>query len=404
MKRWRPGSCEREPGCYVRARMSRLEREVADRLAGLASAGLERHLDVVDGPGTHVRGDDGRGLLSFCSNDYLGFSRHPELVAAARAAAVAHGVGAGASRLVSGSLGVHREAERALAALVRQPAALLFSSTYAANVGLLPALFGPDDLLISDALNHASLIDGCRATGARVVVTPHQDASAVRRALQDRGRYGRAAIVSETLFSMDGDVADVAALASLAAEHDAAVIFDEAHAVGVLGPSGAGAAAAAGISPDVLVGGLGKALGSAGGFVAAAPSIVAWLSNRARSFVFSTAVTPLQAAVAARAAALAVEADSARETLRQHAVRLREGLRAGGVMVPLGSTPIVPLLLGSPERAMAASGRLRERGFFIQAIRPPTVPDGTSRLRVVVSAAHSAPEVDALVAALLDVL
>lgn len=374
-----------------------------DLLAGLAALeadGLLRRPHVADGHHRLEARIDGRPVLVFCSNDYLGLAAHPRLVEALVTAAQAHGTGSGASRLISGTHPVHLAAERTLAEWVRRPAALLFSSGYAANVGALGALLDRHDVAFSDSLNHASLIDGLRLSRARVHVYPHGDTQALERLLIAHRRDGRRAwIVTDSLFSMDGDVAPLRALRALADTHDAGLYVDEAHALGVLG-SGRGACDDAGVIPDALLGTLGKAAGVAGAFVAGSDALRRTLENRARSFVFSTGVPfPLAAAIA-EGARLARDADDRRATLKRHADRLREGLRAQGWDVPPCDGPIVPVLIRHPEQTMRLSGELLRAGYFVQGIRPPTVAPGTSRLRVVPTAGHTDAQVDGLLAAM----
>ena len=365
------------------------------RLEALAQAGLLRTPAEVTSPQGPFVTVAGRRLLCLCSNNYLGLADDPRLVESLQRSLAHDGAGAGASRLISGTMSPHRDAERALADLVALPAALFFASGYAANVGALQALFGPGDVIFSDALNHASLIDGCRLSRARIVVFPHGDLSALADLLRsERTHAAQAVVVTETIFSMDGDAADLRTLRALADAHDAALFVDEAHALGVFGPQGGGCARAVGVAPDVLVGTLGKALGTAGAFVAAAPELVRLIENRARSFVFSTATPPSLAAAAVTATALVRDADARRVTLLSHAAHLREQLRALGYSVPDGSTPIVPVLLGDPATTVAVATALREHGCFVQAIRPPTVPTGTSRLRVVPMATHTRAQLD----------
>ena len=365
------------------------------RLEALAQAGLLRTPPEITSPQGPFVTVDGRRLLCLCSNNYLGLADDPRLVESLQRSLTQDGAGAGASRLISGTMSAHRAAERALADLVALPAALFFASGYAANVGALQALFGPGDVIFSDALNHASLIDGCRLSRARVVVFPHGDLSALADLLRSERPLGaQAVIVTETIFSMDGDIADLRALRALADAHDAALFVDEAHALGVFGPQGGGYARAVGVVPDVLVGTLGKALGTAGAFVAAAPELVRLVENRARSFVFSTATPPSLAAAAVTATELVRDADARRATLLSHAAHLRQRLRALGYAVPDGSTPIVPVLLGDPATTVAVATALRAHGSFVQAIRPPTVPTGTSRLRVVPMATHTRAQLD----------
>jgi 8-amino-7-oxononanoate synthase len=368
------------------------EHDLERALAELSSLGLLRVAPGPEGAPTE------RARVRLCSNDYLGLASLP-LEAASREVPA----GAGASRLVSGDGPWHREAERALAAWVGLPAALLFTSGYAANVGALSALAMRGDLVISDALNHASIIDGCRLSGADVAVVPHADTAAVREALV-RGRgHARRFVVTESYFSMDGDSPDLSALRELTLEHDAALVLDEAHALGVLGPEGRGLAAAAGVVPDVLVGTLGKAMGLQGAFVAGSERLRAWLWNRSRSFVFSTGLSPALAAVVPSRVERVRGAHAERAHVQAVAARLRAGLGAlDGARVPASVGPIVPWLVGEPERAVALSRALLTRGAHVQAIRPPTVPPGTSRLRFTVTASTSADDVELVVGALRE--
>lgn len=369
-------------------------------LAGLERRALRRAiLTPASGRGARLR-IDGRELVNFTSNDYLGLARDPRVVGAAADAARDHGASVSASRLLCGSTPLHDRLERRLAALKGREAALLYSSGYLANLGVLTALARPGDAIFSDALNHASIIDGCRLSGARTTVYRHGDADHLAELLA-ASRADRRLIVSETVFSMDGDVAPLAALAALARRHDAALVLDEAHATGVLGPGGEGALARDGIDPRgiVVVGTLSKALASAGGFVAADAAVVDYLVNRSRPFIFNTAPTP--ASVGAALAALDVVAaePERRESLHALAARLRDGLVAAGHPPSRSETPIVPLLLGDAETALAAERRLREAGALARAIRPPTVPEGTARIRFNLMAIHDEADVDRALAA-----
>jgi 8-amino-7-oxononanoate synthase len=345
--------------------------------------------------------------ISFCSNDYLGLAGHPRLISAATVAARRDGLGASASRLVSGDLTAHRDLEAGLAAFVGLPASLVFPTGFQTNLGVLTALAGPQDLIVSDALNHASIIDGCRLSRAKVAVYPHGDAQAAAHLLDAGADFRRRILVTESLFSMDGDAAPLDDLARAADRHDAIFIVDEAHALGVLGPGGRGLCAAAGIIPDVLVGTLGKALGAAGGFASGDRALRDILVNRARSFIYTTALPPPIAAAAAIALELVggPEGDRLRSRLAGLRASLDESLaRLGLGDHPTGAGPavgpIVPVPLGSEARALAASATLAERGIFVPAIRPPTVPVGSARLRITLSAAHEDDDLNALVAAL----
>jgi 8-amino-7-oxononanoate synthase len=373
--------------------------------------------------------------LVLCSNDYLGYasdpwpatsgnpspatsghpspatSGHPSPATSGHPSPATSGhpspepAGSGASRLVSGEHPAHASAERAIAAWLRTGASLLFSSGYAANVGTIAALARPGDLVVSDALNHASIIDGCRLSGARVVVVPHGDPAAVERALA-AGRDARCRwVLTESYFSMDGDSPDLRALRSVCDAHDAALYVDEAHAVGVFGPEGRGLCAEAGITPDILVGTFGKALGLQGAFVAGSPTLRLYLWNRARSFVFSTGISPALAASIEANVLRAAADERARERLHATVSRLRAGLSALGVpLTPAGRGPVIPWVVGSSTAAVTLSTRLREQGVLVQAIRPPTVPPDTARLRITATARLTERDIDRALQAFEQVL
>ncbi|MCA9609266.1 MAG: 8-amino-7-oxononanoate synthase [Myxococcales bacterium] len=375
------------------------EDDLRARLRVLSERGLLRQPPVLAGESRASAQTDAGTILVFCSNDYLGLADHPTLAEALRQASSIHGIGAGASRLISGSHPAHLEAEAALAGWVKLPAALLFSTGYAANVGALSSLLGREDVAFSDRLNHASLIDGLRLSRANVHVYDHGDLGHLGRLLRAHRSAGRRAlIVTDTLFSMDGDLADLQGLRDLADEHDAALYVDEAHALGVLG-AGRGACHDVGVVPDVLVGTLGKAAGVMGAFAAGSPAIRAFLENRARSYVFSTAPPPAIAATITAAVDLVRSADDRRARVLEHAARVRTHLATRGWSVMPGASPIIPVLIGDPQLTMRLSEALLERGFFVQGIRPPTVPVGTSRLRIVPTAAHTPEQVGGLLAA-----
>ena len=376
--------------------MTSFGQSIEEELAALARAGLRRHAHQVSSAQGPTIVIDGREVLCLSSNNYLGLANHPSLVAAIRASLERDGVGAGASRLISGTMTAHRRAEQSLAKFVGQDRALLFGSGYAANVGALSALAGPGDILFSDALNHASIIDGARLSRAEVVIYAHGDVAALKDLLVARRSAGRRAlIVTDGLFSMDGDVAPLAALRALADDHDAALVVDEAHALGVMGPQGRGASALSGVRPDLFIGTLGKACGTSGAFVAGAAACIELLENRARSYVFSTAPPPCLAAAAMRAIELVSAADDARQALAAHATHLRGGLRDLGYQV-LGdaASPILPIFVGKPEATMELSAALLRRGVFAHGIRPPTVPKDQGRWRVVPRATHSEAQID----------
>ncbi len=337
----------------------------------------------------------------WCGNDYLGLRTHPAVIDAARHAADA-GFGSGGSRLVSGTTPAHVALEQQLATWLGDEASLLFGSGWSCNVGLLSATLGEGDVVVSDALNHASLIDGIRLTRARRAVVAHGDVDGFRRALiESRGTDGLRLVVVESVYSMDGDLAPLGALAQLCADEGAALYVDEAHALGVLGESGRGLAAALDVADavDARVGTCGKALGGFGAFVTTSQAVRDWWFQRARSFVFSTA-PPLPTLAATSAAVELLEAGEAQARLWRVIGRLRDGLADLGWWRGPARSAIFPLVVGEAAAAVALSSALDEQGMFVQAIRPPTVPPGTARLRVTASAARSDDDVDAFVDAL----
>jgi glycine C-acetyltransferase len=373
---------------------------LAAELAALDEAGLRRRLRVIEGAADAEVVVEGRRVLLLCSNNYLGLATHPALEAAARDAIERYGCGSGSSRLIAGTLDLHAAVERKLAGWKGTEAALLFPSGYQANVGAITALVGRGDHVFSDALNHASIVDGCRLSRASVHVYPHLDVRTLERLLAATARGGRRLIVTDSVFSMDGDRAPLRALVALAEAYHSWLMVDEAHASGVLGAHGAGLAEAEGLGPRVAVhmGTLSKALGGAGAYVAGSQAMIDLLVNRARSFVYTTGLAP--AVVAAAGAALDVIAaePARRAALARNATRLRDGLRALCLDTG-GDTHIVPLMVGDNRRAVAFADALLARGVFALAIRPPTVPPGTARLRMTPMATHTEAQIErALVA------
>ncbi len=369
-------------------------------LASLRARGLLRSLEPLRSPqGVEVELRPGERLINFSSNDYLGLARDPRLAQALADGARAWGAGAGASRLVCGDFVPEHQLEEELAHFEGSESALLFGSGYAANCGILPAFAGPEDLIVSDALNHASIVDGCRLSRARIEVYPHADAGAAARLLRTAAR--RKLVVTDAVFSMDGDRAPLRDLASLCAAAGALLIVDEAHATGLLGPRGAGLSAEQGVAPDLRMGTLSKAFGVAGAYAAASRPVCELLVNRARPLIFSTALAPALACAALESLRIlsGPEGDERRARLWSNVRRFAAGLQAAGISAGEGS-PIFPVLLGAPERAIAAAARLREQGVLAKAIRPPTVPPGTSRIRFALSAAHTEAHIDAALAAL----
>ena len=368
-----------------------------ESLSALERQHLRRFLEPLESPQGPRVVVGGRGYLNFSSNDYLGLANDRQVIEAGREALLRHGLGAGASRLIVGDTEAHVSLERALARFVGSEAALLFNSGYAANVGVLSALFGPGDVIFSDALNHASLIDGCRLSRAQTVVFPHRDVQALEAlVLAHAGR--RRVVVTDTVFSMDGDRAPLRELAALCARHQLALIVDEAHATGVLGDEGQGLSEHDGVEVDLHVGTLSKSLGGFGAYVCGSQATRELLLNQARSLVFSTSLPPALCA-AAEEALRALQAPARRAALWSRIEQLAAGLTGLGFPARPDSA-VFTVMLGAPAQAMAASARLREQGLLVKAIRPPTVPEGTSRLRIAVSAAHSEQDVDSLLRAL----
>jgi 8-amino-7-oxononanoate synthase len=346
----------------------------------------------------------GLPVIDASSNDYLGFAEG--VVSRETAVQVSSApTGAGASRLIHGTRDPHLKLESELAAWVRLPAALLFSSGFAANTGLLSALATRDTVVFSDALNHASIIDGCRQARARTEVIPHLNLEALDRALSAHRSAKARFVVVESFFSMDGDVADLRQLRALCDAHSAALLVDEAHALGVFGPHGAGRCAEAGVVPDALMGTLGKSVGAHGAFVAGSGALRTLLWNRARSFVFSTAGSPTLAELARFHVQHTRAADVERQQLHAHVARLRDALADRDLHPVPGSVgPIVPLVVGSNTRAVAISAALAARGILTQAIRPPTVPEGTARIRLTVKASWPADAAERIAAALAELM
>ncbi|RYZ02817.1 MAG: 8-amino-7-oxononanoate synthase [Myxococcales bacterium] len=374
-----------------------MEEWLKARVDELVANGLMR--DPADSELHSTSGPGGGGWVDACSNDYLGLGARAvsrETMDSGREARA----GAGASRLVQGTFPEHLALEAELATWLEVEATLVTSSAFAANVGLVPALVGPGALLVSDALNHASIVDGCRLARGRVVVTPHLELAPVEAALRSHTGGEPAWVMTEGLFSMDGDSPDLVELRKLCDRFGAGLIVDEAHSLGVFGPGGQGACAALGVRADVITAGLGKAVGSQGGVIGGSKLLRTWLWNRARSFVFSTGMSPALCRLTLHQVRKARLADAQRARLLQQAAKLRDALRARGLDVPPASRgPIVPVVLGSNDRAMAAMAALRNQGILAQAIRPPTVPVGAARLRLTAHADWPEDAVDRIAAA-----
>jgi glycine C-acetyltransferase/8-amino-7-oxononanoate synthase len=379
-----------------------LSDEAFAELRELAAAHRLRVPRILDGAQGPVAVIDGREVVNFASNDYLGLAGDRRVARAAAGALEESGTGVGASRLLVGNHREHVLLEAAVADWLRCGGVRLFNTGYAANVGVLTSLLRAGDVVFSDELNHASIIDGCRLSRAEIVVIPHRDHRALESSLAAR-RGRRRIVVSESLFSMDGDLADVEALDALCKRHDAAFVLDEAHALGALGPEGRGLAANLGVVPDVIIGTFGKALGSFGAFAATTPAIADLLWNRARTLVFSTGLPPSVPAASRAALELVrgTEGDHRRRALAAHARRLRELVSdAGGAP----TSAIAPIVIGGDREVMLCTEQLLASGLFVQGIRPPTVPEGTARLRVGLSAAHSSQQLESLGGAIHNAL
>lgn len=363
------------------------------RIDSLHKRGLYRELRSVEGPqGPRVR-LDGAEVLLLCSNNYLGLADHPRVRQAASETAERWGAGAGASRLVSGNMALHEKLERQLAEFHGTQSSLLFGAGYLANTGLIPELAGRDQVVFSDQLNHASIVDGCRLSAAETFVYRHGDTEHLAWGLEQAGSRA-ALIVSDGIFSMDGDLAPLPELATLAKRSGARLMVDDAHAIGVLGPGGRGSVAAAGLESevDVIVGTLGKALGSYGAYACLSEELRQLMVNVARPFVFSTAPPPPAIGAAIASLSLLASRPGLAQHLRRNAAMLRQALEAEMLDVGASRSQIVPIIVGDARRAVALCERSLEGGVFAQAIRPPTVPEGTSRLRLTVMASHRVDE------------
>ena len=373
---------------------------IDEELSQREGDGLLRRLTTYDdSPTSALIASDGRQLVNFASNDYLHLARDPRLATAVRAALERHAWGSGASPLITGHTTCHAKLEQQLARFEQTEAALVFSSGYAANVGTIQSLVGRGDVVFSDEKNHASIIDGCRLSGARVQVYRHVDMDFLKKMLAQAGGFRRRLVVTDSLFSMDGDLAPLAPLVDLAAQHDAMLMIDEAHATGVFGEQGRGVAEHLGVQSDIpaKIGTLSKALGCAGGFVAGSQRLIDWLINRARPYIYSTAQAAAGMAAATAALEIVRREPERRRILLQRADIMRGELRKQGWPVQ-SESQIVPIMTGDPESALRMSAILRGQGMLVPAVRPPSVPEGESLLRISLSYGHS----DAMVQQLLE--
>ncbi len=380
---------------------------VAKRLEQIKQAGLYRQIRTVDQAAPEIL-VDGRKAALFCSNNYLGLADHPALKQASAEAVLMAGSSTAASRLVSGTFSLHHQLEQAIADWKRSESVLLFNSGYAANTGVISALAGRGDVVFSDRLNHASIIDGILLSGAKLIRYPHNDLDTLAQQLENHAHgAGLKLIVTDGVFSMDGDIAHLPRLAVLAEQYNALLMVDDAHAGGVLGEQGRGTGELLGVADKVTlqVGTLGKAMGSFGAYVTCSNMIREYLINRSRSFVFSTSLPPavLAASLAAVKLIQTTEADLLRNKVSEHGVQFRRLLQQQGFLVPDGITPIIPLVVGSAEITTQFSARLLDEGIFVQGIRPPTVPRGTSRLRCTVMATHTEQQIESAVSSIVKI-
>jgi len=367
-----------------------------EELHGLRKEGLYRTITGIEGPqGPHIK-IGGREVLNLSSNNYLGLADHPKIKEVAIKALQRYGAGAGASRLVSGDMAPHRELESRLARFKGSEAALLFNSGYHANLGIITALVGRGDVILSDRLNHASIIDAAILSRATVKRYLHRNMDTLERLLVEHRQSRRRLIVTDGLFSMDGDLAPMKEIVKLAKRYDAIVMVDDAHATGTLGERGRGSLEHHAIKSDEIIqmGTLGKAIGSFGGFVAGGTKLIDYLINRARPFVFTTALPPSVCAASTAALEVITEEPELVATLQERAAFMNNALKSAGLDTMTSESQIIPLLIGDQERAVTASKGLLKEGLYVQAIRPPTVPEGTSRLRLTVMAGHTIEELD----------
>jgi 8-amino-7-oxononanoate synthase len=379
---------------------------INQELNELKQAGLYRSLKTIDKTDGRYVEINGQKLLNFCSNNYLGLANHPQVISAAKAALDEFGAGAGASRLVAGNLALHEQLEAKLAEFKSRAAALVFPSGFAANLGVIGSLVDENDTIIIDRLDHASIIDACRLSKAKLQVYPHKDMAALEKILQRSDKFKKKLIVTDSVFSMDGDLAPLPEIVKLAKAYGALTMIDEAHATGVIGSRGKGIEEHFGLEGkvDIVMGTLSKALGSLGGFVAGSSELIDYLKNKARSFIYTTAL-PASACAAALAALELIESEpSLLRNLRINSRFLREEIsrinsadfHSGTETLVSGSVPIVPIIIGDANKAVEISDKLFAQGFLLSAIRPPTVPEGTARLRVTLTALQTKEDIECL--------
>ena len=376
--------------------------KISNELKKIKESGLYRELNILEGAqGPHVK-IKGRTYISFCSNNYLGLANHPEVVKAVEDAVGKYGWGAGASRLVSGNTELHQALEDEISKFKKKEAAIVFPTGYMANIGTICSLVSSGDLVICDRLNHASIIDGCRLSGATFRVYPHRDIGKLENILKKSTGYPRKLIVTDTVFSMDGDLAPLPDIVRIAHEYSAMVMVDEAHGTGVFGENGRGVVEHFNLDKkvNIIMGTLSKAVGSLGGFVTGNSDLISYLRNKARTFMYTTALPPAVCAASIAGIKLIQRDHSLRESLWRNVHYVKERLKLLNLNVISLESPIIPIIIGNAKKAVDVSGFLFESGILIPAIRPPTVPDESSRLRVTIMATHTRADLDKL----LDIL
>lgn len=375
--------------------------EMHEELHVLDHEGLRRRLRVVDPLGGMRASVDHKDVTLFCTNNYLGLADHPKVLERAQKALLRYGAGAQASRLVSGHFPVHMQLEEITALFKGSEASLAFPTGYMANLAAVSALVGEEDAILCDRLNHASLIDACRMSKAKFMVYEHLNLDDLKKQLEKASKFRRRLVVTDGLFSMDGDLTPLLKLTNLTHEHDAMVMVDDAHGTGVLGPGGQGITHHFPLKhqPDVVVGTYSKALGSVGGFVCGPKIFIEYLVNKARTFIYTTGLPPSACGASLGALEVLQQEPQRIEKLWENGKKIREGLRVLGYDIPRGAGPILPIIVGENEEAVKMSSKLLEEGILLVAIRPPTVPKGTARLRLSVSAAHSDADIEKLLEA-----
>ena len=378
---------------------------IEDKIAQLRQKNLWRSLRSIESTPLGRAKIDGKEIVLLGSNNYLGLSAHPQVIEAAKNALTEFGTGSSGSRLTTGNLNLYTKLERKIASLKQTEAAIVFSSGYLANTGVIPALAVEGDLILSDELNHASIVDGCRLSKAGKSIYLHSDLNHLEHLLKDASGYQRRWIITDGIFSMDGDIAPLPDIYDLTRQYDARLIVDDAHGLGVLGKKGSGTVEYFGLSANqdiIQIGTLSKAVGGLGGYVATRKNLVELLINQARSFIFSTGLPPATLAAAATAVDIIPSCVSVRQNLLKNAQNLQNALHQNGFDFLLNETQIIPLIIGPAKRALHFSEVLFEHGVYAPAIRPPTVPEGTSRLRMSVIASHTENDMQKVIQALIE--